>query len=401
MEYGTHRQANQEHQPTGKKQTFADGGGLSLIVAATGGKYWQYNFRHNGKQKSLRLGTYPDVSLSQAREQHIQARKQLAAGQDPAAAKQQAKQERQAALLNTFEHIAREWHGKQLHRWKPNHASRIMYYLENDVFPHIGNKPIFELGVKDIKAVTERIIERGAIETADKIRQWIGAIFDYATLLELVNGNPAAPLRKIMPKREAKHMAALPREELQEFYRRLLLADVKQQNRLAVMLIMLVFVRNTELRGGEWAEIDWQAKTWTIPAHRMKRPRLHVIPLSDWALELLQTLHGLTGDGRHMFPSRTAADGYISENTLGKIINNMGYKDTATPHGFRSLASSTLNEQGFNRDAIERQLAHIEDNKIRAAYNRADYMDERRDMMQWYSDFLKQHYEAAQANKAV
>ena len=190
-------------------------------------------------------------------------------------------------------------------------------------------------------------------------------------------------------------MPALPREEVTEFYRRLDMADIYPQNRLAVMLVMLVFVRSTELRGGEWSEIDWKSKTWTIPASRMKRPHIHTVPLSDWTIELLRELHEQTGQGRYMFPSRINADGYISEGTLNNIINSLGYKGQATPHGFRSLASSLLNEQGYNPDAIERQLAHIESNRIRAAYNRAEYTEERQAMMQWYSDWLKARYEQA------
>ena len=214
-------------------------------------------------------------------------------------------------------------------------------------------------------------------------------------MLEITDRNPARALKGFLPKRETAHMAALPREELTEFCRRLIAADIKPQNRIAMLLIMLVFVRNTELRGGRWEEIDFKARLWTIPAERMKRPRVHVIPLADWPLELLKELHAITGNTPYLFPSRTNADGYISDATLTRIIERIGYKGRATVHGFRSLASSTLNEQGYNPDAIERQLAHIDDNKIRAAYNRADYMAERREMLAWYAEFLRQHSEAA------
>ncbi|SUA44433.1 putative prophage integrase [Neisseria zoodegmatis] len=385
-------------KPSDKKQTLSDGGGLALVVNAIsrgGTKYFVYNYRFDGKQQSLRIGKYPDIGLAEAREQHQQARNNLAKGINPSQAKQQAKQERQAALLNTFAAVTKQWHTKNLSRWKEKHAARIMQYFESDVFPHIGNRPIKELRVSDIKAVIEHIAERGALETAEKIRQWIGSVFNHAALLELTDGNPAAPLVGYLPKKEAAHMPALPREELTEFYRRLILADTHQQNRICVMLIMLCFARNTEIRGGKWQEIDFDKKIWTIPAERMKRPRPHIIPLADWPLELLKELHAITGHSPFLFPSRTAIDGHISENTAGKIINNMGYKGIATPHGFRSLASSLLNEQGYNPDAIERQLAHIDDNKIRAAYNRTDYMAERVGMMQWYSDYLRARYDEA------
>ena len=382
-------------KPKDKPYKLTDGNGLYLHITPAGGKLWKLDYAIDGKRKTLSIGKYPHLSLVEAREAAENARKMKAQGIDPSQAKQQAKQERKAALLNTFEHIARDWHQNNISRWKPNHAQRIMRYLEQDVFPHIGSSPIQEIRVAHIKQVLDAITARGVAETAEKIRQWINKIFNYALMLERVDGNPASALMGYIQPKTTEHMPALPREELTEFYRRLLQVDAEPQNRLCLMLLVLCFARNTEIRGGEWKEINWQAKTWTIPASRMKRPREHLIPLSDWAMELLQELHQLTGKGRFMFPNRNTISGYISENTLGNILNRIGYKGIATPHGFRSLASSILNEQGFNPDAIERQLAHVEENKIRAAYNRAEYLAERTEMMQWYSDYLRERYEAA------
>ena len=384
-------------KPKDKPYKLTDGNGLYLHITPAGGKLWRLKYRIDGKEKTLSIGKYPHLSLVEAREAAENARKMKAQGIDPSQAKQQAKAERQAALLNTFEHIARDWHQNNISRWKPNHAQRIMRYLEQDVFPYIGSSPIQELRVAHIKKVLDAITARGVAETAEKIRQWINKIFNYALMLERVDGNPASALVGYIQPQTTEHMPASPREELTEFYRRLLQVDAEPQNRLCLMLLVLCFPRNTEIRGGEWKEINWQAKTWTIPASRMKRPREHLIPLSDWAMELLQELHQLTGKGRFMFPNRNTISGYISENTLGNILNRIGYKGIATPHGFRSLASSILNEQGFNPDAIERQLAHVEENKIRAAYNRAEYLAERTEMMQWYSDYLRERYEAALA----
>ena len=383
-------------KPKDKPYKLTDGNGLYLHITPAGGKLWRLKYRIDGKEKTLSIGKYPDISLVEARMVAENAKRNKAQGIDPSQAKQQAKQERKAALLNTFEHIARDWHQNNINRWKPNHAQRIMRYLEQDVFPHIGSSPIQEIRVTHIKQVLDTITARGVAETAEKIRQWINKIFNYALMLERVDGNPASALMGYIQPKTTEHMPALPREELTEFYRRLLQVDAEPQNRLCLMLLVLCFARNTEIRGGEWKEINWQAKTWTIPASRMKRPREHLIPLSDWAMELLQELHQLTGKGRFMFPNRNTISGYISENTLGNILNRIGYKGIATPHGFRSLASSILNEQGFNPDAIERQLAHVEENKIRAAYNRAEYLAERTEMMQWYSDYLRERYEAAQ-----
>ena len=382
-------------KPTEKPYKLTDGHGLHLLIKPNGGKYWRLDYAIDRKRKTLAIGVYPLISLAEAREAAENARRMIAAGQDPSAAKQQAKQERQAALLNTFEAITRRWHSENLHRWKPDNAARILNHFEKDVFPYIGGLQIDGIAVADIKAVIERVAARNAAATAEKIRQWIAAVYGYAAMLEITDRNPAAPLRGFLAKAETRHLPALPREELVEFYRRLLTADIDAQNRIAVMLIMLVFVRSTELRGGQWHEIDWQAKTWTIPAERMKLPRAHVIPLSDWALELLEELQVITGHTAYLFPSRTRTAGFISEATLNRIIERLGYKGTATPHGFRCLASSVLNEQNFNPDAIERQLAHIPKDKIRAAYNRSEYMPHRVEFMQWYSDYLRERYRQA------
>lgn len=390
-------------KPTGKKQMVADGGGLALVVTPAGSKRWVFNFRFEGKQKTLSIGLYPDVSLVKARERHLQARMLLADGIDPAAQKQEQKRVKKAVLSNTFAAVAARWHADNLHRWDrknqaaSTHAAKIWHCFERDVFPELGDKAIGQITVKDAKAVIDGVLARDAVEIASKIRQWVSAVFEYAMLLELVNGNPAAPLRKIMPKRDVVHRLALPKNELPTFFGRLQTANVDRQNQIALLLLMLVFVRSNELRGGLWQEIDFEQGIWTIPFERLKgnKKQPHVVPLSSWALDLLCELHDLTGYSPFLFPSRTRSNQHISENTLNQIMNRMGYKGIATPHGFRSLASSTLNEQGFNRDAIERQLAHVESDKVRAAYNRADYLDERRKMMQWYSDFLFEYYQKA------
>ena len=387
-------------KPAEKPFKLNDGKGLYLYINTGGGKLWRFDFSHNGKRKTLSIGKYPTVSLVEARQAAENARRLLVSGQDPSEAKQQEKRERQAATLNTFEAIARRWHSDNLIRWKENHAARVLRYFETDVFPVIGAMSIQEIRVSDIKAVLDGVMVRGVNNTAEKIREWTGAIFDYAVMLEIVETNPAYSLRKYIPAKQTDHRPALPREELTEFFRRLILAEIEPQNRIALILNMLTFLRSTELRGGQWNEIDFDVAIWTVPAQRMKHEKTapkppHAVPLADWTLELLAELKELTGNTPFLFPSRTKTDGFISDATIGRIIERMGYKGRVTPHGFRSLASSVLNEQGFNPDAIERQLAHIENNKIRAAYNRADYLNERKGFMQWYSDFLRERYRQA------
>ena len=387
-------------KPAEKPFKLNDGKGLYLYINTGGGKLWRFDFSYNGKRKTLSIGKYPTISLVEARQAAENARRLLVSGQDPSEAKQQEKRERQAAALNTFESIARRWHSDNLIRWKENHAARVLRYFETDVFPVIGAMPIQEIRVSDIKAVIDGVMARGVNNTAEKIREWTGAIFDYAVMLEIVETNPAYSLRKYIPSKQTDHRPALPREELTEFFRRLILAEIEPQNRIALILNMLTFLRSTELRGGQWNEIDFDAAMWTVPAQRMKHEKTapkppHAVPLADWTLELLAELKELTGNTPFLFPSRTKTDGFISDATISRIIERMGYKGRVTPHGFRSLASSVLNEQGFNPDAIERQLAHIENNKIRAAYNRAEYLNERKEFMQWYSDFLRERYSQA------
>ena len=391
---------NAKPAETGKKAKLFDGGGLYLEVTPAGGKIFRLKYRIGGKEKTLTIGKYPTVSLFEARQAAENARRLLVSGQDPSEAKQQEKRERQAAALNTFESIARRWHTDNLHRWKENHAARIISDFEKDVFPAIGEIQITEISVSDVKAVISAIIARGATVTAEKVRQSIGAVYQYAAMLEITDRNPAAVLRGHFEQAKTDHRPALPREELTEFFCRLILAEIEPQNRIALILNMLTFLRSTELRGGQWNEIDFDVAMWTVPAQRMKHEKTapkppHAVPLADWTLELLAELKEITGNTPFLFPSRTKTDGFISDATISRIIERMGYKGRVTPHGFRALASSILNEQGFNPDAIERQLAHVEEDRIRAAYNRADYMDERREMMQWYSDYLRERYRQA------
>ncbi len=384
-------------KPADKAYKLNDGRGLYLYINTSGGKLWRLDFAIHGKRKTLSIGKYPEISLVEAREAAENARRMIAQGQDPAAMKQQAKQERKAALLNNFENLARQWHAENLHRWKQNHADRIMRELEKDVFPHIGKMPIDEIKVPDVKAVIEKIHQRNAKETAEKVRQWIGAVFDYAAKIELTDRNPAARLRGHFERNDVRHMPSLPRERITEFYSRLITWNTNKETRIAIMLTMLTFLRNSELRGGKWAEIDFERRLWDVTPERMKGKKPHSVPLSDWAIELLQELHTMTGHTPYLFPSRTNPDDCLSEATFPRLLNRMGYKGIATPHGFRSLASSFMNEKGYNADAIERQLSHIEKNKIRAAYNHADYMAERTEFMQWYSDLLRSHYREALA----
>lgn len=367
-----------------------------IVVTPAGGKLWRFDYSLNGKRKTLAIGKYPALSLSEARAAAEQARMMIEKGQDPCAEKQAQKNAAKQNAANTVSAVFYEWHADNLTRWQPEHAERIKTNFEAEVLPHIGQLPIDAVPVAEVKAVITSIAERGAPSTAEKIRQWLAGVFRYAAVLEITDRNPAAALQGFLPKNsEERHFPALPEKHLTEFYRRLILSNAEPQNKLAVMLNMLTVLRSTEIRGGQWEEIDRAAKVWSIPAERMKKKRPHDVPLTDWALELLDELHQYTGMQPLMFPSRTRRGAYISENTLLKIMYSMGYKDQATPHGFRSLFSSTLHDRGFNTKAIDKQLAHKEKDKVHAAYNRAEFWAMRVELMQWYSDFLREHYTQA------
>lgn len=381
-------------KPKEKDYKLTDGKGLYLLITPAGGKLWRLKYRIAGKEKTLAIGKYPQISLAQAREAAIKAKCDIAQGSDPNSLKQQAK----AQSANSLQAIALQWHAQNIPRWKPNHAHRVLTYLQTDVFPHLGSMDIRTISVQDVKTTLERVTSPNV---AEKIRQWLGAIYRYAAMLEITDRNPAGVLQGVIHRPPVKHMPALPAAELETFYSRLKAAHIAHSNRIAIMLLMLTFTRSNELRGAQWQEMDFQAAIWHIPAHRMKMNRPHAVPLADWTLELLHELQAITGSSPFLFPSRTKLDSYISENTLGKIIHNMGYKGIATPHGFRSLASSTLNEQGFNPAAIERQLAHEQENAVAKAYNRADYWQERVRFMQWYCDYLKAKYQAINTSPLV
>ncbi len=384
-------------KPSDKPYKLTDGNGLYLQITPAGGKLWRLKYRFDSKEKLLSIGKYPAVSLVEARQAAENARQMLAQGQDPAAAKQQAKQERQTAIANSFENIAREWHSNRLPGWTPNHAARVWHSLEVDALPTIGRLPITEIKAPLLLEMIRGIEARGVSETASRVLQRVKSVFNYAIQTGRAADNPALSLAGVVVKKKVEHMLALPQQELTEFYRRLMLQKMRPETRLALLLIVLTLVRPGNIRHAEWEEIDRQRKEWAIPAKKMKMREPHIVPLSDWALELLDELHAITGYSRYLFPSSRDPEKPLSENTMIYAMGRMGYRGIATSHGFRSFATDVLNENGFDWDVVERQMAHVEQNKVRAAYHRTSYLPERCKMMQWYSDWLRERYEAAKA----
>jgi integrase len=340
------------------------------------------DYRVNGKRKTLALGVYSDMSLKDARERRDEARKLLVNGIDPGETRKAQKADR-AEDMNTFEAVAREWFAKYSPNWVANHANKIIRRLERDVFPWIGKRPIREINAPELLTVLRRIETRDALETAHRAMQNCGQVFCYAIATGRVERDPSADLRGALPPVKEKHYASITdpktvRELLSaiEGYRGSFVTQC------ALKLAPLVFVRPGELRKAEWSEFNLEAAEWRIPAEKMKMQETHIVPLSRQAVAILRELHPLTGSGRYVFPGARTNGRPMSENTVNAALRRLGYpKDEMTGHGFRSMASTILNEQGWHRDAIERQLAHTERNAVRAAYNYAEHLPERRKMM--------------------
>ena len=344
-----------------------------------------------GKEKRISLGVYPDVGLKQARDKREEARKQVAAGVDPSDARKQAKQALIDNSVNTFEAIAREWFAKHSPGWKSSYSVKLLSRLEANIFPWIGRSPISTVKAPELLSILRRVESRGALETAHRLLNYCGSIFRYAIATGRTGRDVSADLRGALPPSTPQHHASITEPQgvagllrAIEGYRG---SDV---TRAALRLAPLVFVRPGELRKAEWTEIDLEAGEWRIPAERMKMCSKHIVPLSRQAAAILRDLKPLTGNGRYVFPGARSRSRPMSENAVNGGLRRLGYTGTEmTGHGFRSTASTLLNEQGWNRDAIERQLAHSERNSIRAAYNFAEHLPERRKMMQAWSDYLQ------------
>ena len=375
-------------KPAEKPIRLFDGGGLYLEVSPRGGKWWRLKYRQNGKEKRISLGVYPDVGLKLARERRDEARKQIAQGQDPSDVKRAEKAQAKAQAENSFEKVAREWHEKQKGRWVSDHAARVLGSLEKDIFPEIGGQPVDAITPPTVLATIRKIEKRGVKDYPSRVLQRVHAVFRYAVQTGRATMNPAADLSGALKSHKVEHRAALSRADLPEFIEKLEKYEGQPLTRLALKLALLTFVRTKELRGARWEEFDIQRAEWRIPAERMKMRAEHIVPLSKQAIAVLEELCELTGKHELVFPGQSNLKKPMSENTMLYAMYRMGYHKQATVHGFRATASTILNESGFTPDAIERQLAHAERNKVRAAYHRAEYLEERRRMMQWWADFL-------------
>ena len=383
-----------------KQYKIFDGKGLFVLIHPNGSKYFRWEYKFEGKRKTYAIGVYPETTLKQARDERLEAQKLVNEGFDPVNVRKKIKSEQKLVLKAeqgldhlSFENVAMEWWKRQSLNQTEKHAREARRSLENHVFPHIGFKRIDEITTKEVKSLLLDLEGQGKGETAHRVQQRLRSVFQYAIMQEWTDRNPASDLHKLLNPVKKRQMKALPLQEFPNYLQRLDEDNLELHlvTRTALKLIVMLFVRTRELIEAKWEEIDLESATWRIPAERMKLRVEHLVPLPNQALSLLQDLHKITGESEFVFPGDRNPKQPMSNNTLlyGGIYR-FGLRSRATIHGFRSLASSILNESGkWNPDAIERQLAHSEKDQVRAAYNRANYLDERRRMMQWYADYLE------------
>lgn len=381
-------------KPSGKIERFYDTHGLYLELSKAGGKLWRWKYRFDGKEKRLAFGSWPEVSLKEARDKRDEARKELRNGVDPGNRNRQKVGHGQA---RTFEDLAREWVAGRSDIWSQRHAETVVDRLIANVYPEIGRMPVAAIGPVDVLRLTKKIEARGALEVAKRVLGICSQIFCYAVALQLVSSDPCRDLGGALSPRVKSSFAALTtKEEAGELMRRIDDYQGTAVVRAALVFSALTFCRPGPIRHAEWSEIDFASQQWVIPAEKMKltkemklRKEPHIVPLAAQAMELLLKVQHFTGRGRYIFPNPRNKDMPMSENAVNVAIRRMGYsKEQMTAHGFRSMTSTLLNEAGYRFDVIEAQLAHASADKIRAIYNRAQYMEERRTLMQGWANML-------------
>jgi integrase len=395
-------------KPTEKPYKLYDGGGLYLLINPDGSRWWRVKYRYGGKEKSLSVGVYRPgapghVGAKEARDSLDTIKRQLRDGVDPGAARKAKKAARIDRESDSFEVVAREWHAKQSERWAPGHAERVMGRLETYVFPRIGGEQVRTLTGPQVLDVLQRIEAKGRVETAHRIKESLGAIFRYAVATHRAMHDPSAALKGALATVKHKSFASITEPaKVGELLRAIRGYGGSDVVRIALQLLPLVFVRPGELRGAQWSEFAFDLADppkgkklkhpepqWRIPAERMKLREQHIVPLSAQAVAVLRELHAITGPDGYLFPSVRSKRQSISENTINAALRSAGYtKDQMTGHGFRHMASTLLHEKGYKSELIERQLSHGDRNSMRAAYNFAEYLPERRKMMQEWADYL-------------
>ena len=379
-------------KPEEKQYRMADERGLVLLVRPNGTKLWQLRYRHDGKEKTASLGQYPDVGLSAARAKRDELRKLVAGGSDPVAVKRAQAKARAVAVQNNFEAVAREWwaHWKE-GRTSDHHVAQTLRRLEADVFPAVGSRPIAEIEAPELVEMARAIEKRGATELAKRSLQTCSQIFRYAIAHGKARRNPATDVKpsEVLKARKVENYARVGAGELPTLMRKIDAYQGMPITRLAMKLLALTFVRTGELIGAKWSEFNLDAGRWDIPGERMKMRTPHIVPLSPQAVDVLRTLETITGGRELLFPGERDHAKPMSNNTILKALERMGYKHEMTGHGFRGIASTVLHEHGFEHAHIESQLAHAERSSVSAAYNHAQYLPQRATMMAWWGNYLE------------
>ncbi len=373
-----------QSKPRDKPYKLSDGGGMYLLINPNDSRYWRWKYRINKKEKVLALGVYPNVSMTDARDKVQEARQLLDKGIDPGIHK---KHIRALNKHESFKLIAEEWLQKESGRWSKDHSERVWQTIKSDALPHLGSMSIKDIRTSDVLYVVKKIEDRGALDVASRVKQRISSIFRYAIQTGYAEFNPVDALKDVIKTRRVEHRKSLKQEDLPSFLNALDDYPGYLLTRYALQLIIFTFVRPGELRSAEWKDIDLDKAIWRIPAEKMKMKEEHIVPLSDQVIELFKSVREISGNYDYVFPGSHDFRKPMSENTMTFAIQKrLGFD--ATAHGFRTTASTILNESGYRVDVIERQLAHGERNKVRAAYNRSQYLAERTEMMQWYSNYL-------------
>jgi integrase len=375
-------------KPGLKPYKLADGAGLFLLAHPNGSKYWRLKYRLAGKEKLFAIGVYPEVSLGQAREKALEARRMIREGGDPVLERRRRRSDA-GASSGTFQTIAEEWIASRANEWAPTYREAVHSALAANLYPQIGGYAIRSITVPVMREALLLMERRGALAALRKVRMWASLVFRYAIATGRADADPAAPLRGTFKAHKARNFAAITKaQEFGGLIAKVRTYDGSPVTRLAMLMLAYTFVRTAELRGAAWSEFDIEGALWRIPAERMKMGEEHLVPLSRQALDLLSELKPLTGHSRVLLPNERKPNAPISENTILYALYRLGYHSRATGHGFRSSASTMLNELGFDADVVERQLAHRERNKVRAAYHRAEYLPARREMMQRWADYI-------------